>query len=496
MKFGFKTEKMGNIRKKCLIIIIAVICIFSGLAVGYAGENREDSIIVSDYFTDPIPSKTSWLDRRIGSGNKIEFDAIVTLASKPKDKNISLNIEKLTNRGPCFGTLHEAERLYDGYVIHFEADPVQKECVDYVNHAFLIPSGWDPDTEFYLLLYDGPVRKGHITINLKKVGKKTKIPISEKEKLRKIFDELKNKMTSLHRSKKMLDFMNNPEYEKARPLYEACMSYKINREGDNSYLKSSYCQCITEKFAFGGKLPDEEIAVYTKNFGELLKTTESKPDVFYPSTVNTCLDCGYTLDNRDLASYCVGPGPELNTAFSYYYRQKEKNKDTPIFTMPSADDYKLIVDALLNEKYNTIKKDLVYKHFYIEFIAAYSTWCEKCIGDGVDRTKYEWKEDEAGFQVGPKWETRIVIETPYIKTYDRYANDVRWDVFNAILSGNAFKLLSNINELNKFGKMATKSFVECRLYLNDFLNSDKGCMSDSVQKVYKGLLILEKNSDK
>ncbi len=47
--------------------------------------------------------------------------------------------------------------------------------------------------------------------------------------------------------------MNNPEYEKARPLYDACMNYKTNRDDDRDYLKSSYCQCITEKFAFGGE---------------------------------------------------------------------------------------------------------------------------------------------------------------------------------------------------------------------------------------------------
>ncbi|WP_020588252.1 hypothetical protein [Desulfobacter curvatus] len=188
MKFGFKIERAGDRHKKCLIIIIAVTCILTGLSAGYAGENQEDSIIVSDYFADPIPSKTSWLDRRIGSKEKIEFDAIVTLASKPGDKNLSLNIKKLTNRGPCFGTLHETERLYGGYVIHFEVDPVQKDCADYVSHAFLIPSSWDPDTQFFLNLYDGPVRKGQVWINLTKIGKKTKISVSEKKKLKKISD--------------------------------------------------------------------------------------------------------------------------------------------------------------------------------------------------------------------------------------------------------------------------------------------------------------------
>ncbi|WP_020588766.1 hypothetical protein [Desulfobacter curvatus] len=242
----------------------------------------------------------------------------------------------------------------------------------------------------------------------------------------------------------------------------------------------------------GGKLPDEELAVYINDFGELLKTRESKPDVFYPSTVNTCIGCGNTSDNRDLEKYCVGPGPELNTAVSYYHRQKMKEKNPPVFTMPSAEDYKRIVDALLNGKYNSIKKDLIYKRFYVDFIAAYSNWCEKCIGDGEARTTYEWKEDEAGFKVGNESESRIVIGRPYIEAYDRYVSDVKRDILNIILTEKGLKVLTNMKELNKFGKMLTKSYVECRLYLNDFLNSDKGCMSDSVQTVYKGLLILEK----
>jgi hypothetical protein len=269
------------------------------------------------------------------------------------------------------------------------------------------------------------------------------------------------------------------------------MKYKTGREGSRVFLKSSFCQCIAEKFAFGGKLPDEEVSVYINDFGELLRTKETQSDVFYPYSVNTCFSCGSTLYNTDLKPYCIGPGPELGTGVSYYHRNKEKNND-PGIILPTPKDYEKIITAILNGQYNTIKTDLVYKHFYVAFIQAYSDWCKKCMGAAEVRKTFTWEEQD-GIQIGPTWEREITIEIPYIDTFDRYISDIDKNVLTTVLSG---KLHANMGEMITFGKKAAKSVVECRLFLNNYLKGGKDCSSESTQTVYKGLLILKERPDK
>jgi hypothetical protein len=181
---------------------------------------------------------------------------------------------------------------------------------------------------------------------------------------------------------------------------------------------------------------------------------------------------------------------------SYSYRKKINNKG-PDIIVPYAKDFERIITALLNEQYNKIGKSLIYKHFYVSFIAAYSDWCEKCcIGEAEVRRRYEWKEDKDGFRVGPTWEYKISIEIPYIDSYDRYISDINMNLMGTLFSGDASKIITNIRELNKIGEICVKSAIDCRLFLNNYFNGGKDCMSESIQTVYKRLLIFEQIPDK
>ena len=162
----------------CIVLFVIIVTI-PGFTSGYA---EAGSPVVSEYFAKPIPCVSSWYDpiKRATGPRPLEPDTAVLLSSNAGDKTLALDIQKKTNRGPCFGTFRETERLYDGYVVHLKSDAVQGQCPNYVNHAFLIPYFYYPDTQFLLRLFDGPVYKGELLIDLKKVGKKTTLSISEK----------------------------------------------------------------------------------------------------------------------------------------------------------------------------------------------------------------------------------------------------------------------------------------------------------------------------
>lgn len=461
-------------------IIYLFIVIFLQLISGQGKANTKTGLIISsEYFSKPIPCVSSWYDpikRATTFGRPLEPDTIINFSSKTSSDTLVLNINKKTNRGPCFGTFRETERLYDGYVVHFKADPVDKECANYVSHAFLIPFASRPDTKFLLRLYHGPIYKGELPIDLEKIGTKTKISTLEKENLKQIYNKINNEMASLHRAKKMADFLNHPEFEKAKPLYDTCMLYKQFGDNHEYYSKESFCMCIAQKFSYGNQIPNEELNVYVKNFETLLNTKSTKSDTFYPHSINSCEGCRHKRRNRDLRDHCVGPGIEVG---------KYITKSAGAVQVASGESYRVILKAFLDNNYSSIKKDMLFKNFFIDYIQAYSDLCgQKHIRNGVHRKTTKWNEELlTGFKVGLEETHEIYIDSRYVKLFDQYSSDVSRYYLVKFLSGDA---IANMKKTMDSMIKIVQATVAARLVLNNHLGNK--CANQDVRMVYERLL--------
>jgi hypothetical protein len=482
---AFCRLKQRNFLKMNFILKIhaaaVVLMTLFGLTIGYANtESNPNSLIIPDYFTSPIPAVSSWYDpmKRIGTQGPLKPDTTFVFSSKPGDTQLAFEIEKLTRRGPCFGTFRESERLYNGYVVHFKSDPARKKCENTVNHAFLIPTYWRPETEFLLRLYDGPVYKGELRVDLKKIGKKTIITVSEKEKLKQIYKKIEDEMTSLHRAKKMNDFMNHPDYEKAKPLYDTCMDYKMKAEGHRAFTKEGYCLCIAQKFAYGDQLSDEELDHYAQDFDALLRTKDEQSDMFYASAINNCKNCRYKTENRDLKGFCTGAGLEIG---------KYSNTPSSGKILTTEDNYTHLLDKLLSDDYKSVRKDLVFKNFFVDYLQTYSASCgKKHISNGVYRKTKHWTEDQnTGFKIGPEQVYELYVDNRYVSLFDRYSNEINQYYKAKFLSGNA---MLNLMKTMEGIKKEVFSNLDARLVIRRHMG--QGCTSEPVKKVYDRLLSL------
>lgn len=471
-----------NLMLKIYCTAVVIMTLF-GLTTGYAdtGSNPE-ALIAADYFTAPIPAVSSWYDpvKRAVSQGPLKPDTTIVFSSKAGDKTLVFDILKKTKRGPCFGTFREIERVYNGYVVHFKSDPVQKECKSAVNHAFLIPTYWRPETEFLLRLYDGPVYKGELSVDLKKIGKRTILPVSEKEKFKQIYYKIEDEMTSLHRAKKMNDFMNHPDYEKAKPLFDTCMDYKMRGENHEKFTKEGFCLCIAQKFAFGDQLPDEELDYYAQDFDALLRTKDEQSDMFYANSINNCESCKYTTENRDLKGHCTGVGIEIG---------KFSVKLSGAQFLITQENYTRLLDKLLSNDYRRIRRDLLFKNFFIDYLQVYSASCgKKHISSRVYRKTERWTEDQnTGFEIGPKQIYELYIDTRYVALFDRYSDEVNQYYKAKFLSGDA---MLNLMKTMEGIKKEVYSNLDARLVICRHIG--QGCMSEPVQDVYKKLLSLGK----
>jgi hypothetical protein len=151
---------------------------------------------------------------------------------------------------------------------------------------------------------------------------------------------------------------------------------------------------------------------------------------------------------------------------------------------PNSRNYTRILTAFQNGSHDSIKKDMLYKNFFVDYIHAYSDWCGKSITDGIYRERRSWEEDRnTGIQVGQTQVQKVSIGSRYVNIYDQYLDEVnRYDKLRFITGDFG----TTIQGFLKSALKETDNAVGARLVLNNHLN--QGCSSPEVQKVYQGLL--------
>ncbi|MBW2737828.1 MAG: hypothetical protein JRE64_03045 [Deltaproteobacteria bacterium] len=398
-------------------------------------------------FTSPYHDNrflTRWNSELYDHKSKI-YNRCTVDADRRSDGKLVLKV-RIADSGNCVVDLVE-DRLYaDGYLIKLSADADADCGNERITRGYLHPYSPKDRKWPYLEMYND---EGEVVASGALDGIKGGLPGLHPDLSRGLGKTIKalEKEIMLAKLKAI----------KPQTLYTQCriLEYEWDNAGE-----IEWCLCLDEQYR--KKLSTEEYENAVKNYLNFHRLAGKDPRVSgdwrYNNVGNYCREC---RENK--------------------YRGCLLRDDIA----PNARNYTRLLNAFLNGDYGSIKKDMLYKNFFVDYIHAYSDWCGKSITKGVYRATRSWKEDpNTGLQVTPTELQELYIDYRYVEIYDQYLAQVnRYDTLR-FLTGEFGTLIMGF--LKSMLKEADNA-VGARLVLNNHLN--EGCSSPSVKKVYEGLLI-------
>lgn len=184
-----------------------------------------------------------------------------------------------------------------------------------------------------------------------------------------------------------------PAYAQVSPPERSNVRYacEATEEISGAEVDSRWCQCLNDYYL--DKMTPADWMKYSRDYYALQKLED------VPSEANS-----YTRHLQVAKSHCI--------------RCKDRNYQGCLKGDERAAQYADIIENLATGQFQSVRKDMVYKLFYTDFVRTYSRQCSSQIREGVVHT---FVYDDPVMGTGG---SSIAIESEFLGSYERYVKDV------------------------------------------------------------------------